>query len=146
MISVMETLEICGLVATAILLGSMLFFSLLVAPLVFIKLDAPVAGHFIRALFPWYYGVVIALSTLAALALAGASTLDATILALVAIGGVFARQGLMPRINRQRDRMLAGNRRARRRFDRLHRASVWLNAVQIVAVLAVLVRLAIGAG
>jgi hypothetical protein len=39
----------------------------------------------------------------------------------------------MPRINRMRDRFLAGETGAEKRFDRLHRASVGINLVQMAA-------------
>lgn len=44
-----------GFFATGILLGAMLFFSCVMVPLIFTKLDADVAGRFIRQVFPWYY-------------------------------------------------------------------------------------------
>ena len=53
---------------------------------------------------------------------------------------MLARQGLMPRINRNRDRSLEGDAAAGVRFNRLHRLSVWINAVQIVVVAVVLAR------
>ena len=49
-------------VITGLLAGSMLFFSFVMAPLIFIKLEIREAGKFVRAVFPWYYLVVIALS------------------------------------------------------------------------------------
>ena len=41
-----------GFFATGILLGAMLFFSCVMVPLIFTKLDADVAGRFIRQVFP----------------------------------------------------------------------------------------------
>ncbi len=63
-------------------------------------------------------------------------------MALVAFGAVLSRQGLMPRINAARDRMLAGDETSGRRFNQLHRASVVINLLQLLAALVVLVRLA----
>ncbi len=60
----------------------------------------------------------------------------------IAAGGVIARQVLMPAINRARDRQIAGEAAARRRFGVLHGASVVLNLVQIVVLAAVLATLA----
>ena len=45
----------------------------------------------------------------------------------------------MPRINRARDEELSGRVGADRRFKRLHQASVLINGVQWLAVLAALV-------
>lgn len=130
-----------GVFATGILLGAMLFFSGVMAPLIFAKLGLEVAGRFIRQVFPWYYLVVIVLSGAAALALLLLRPADAVALAAVALAGIIARQSLMPRINRARDAVLAGDPVADRRFSRLHRLSVWINALQIVTVAVVLARL-----
>ncbi len=127
-----------GFLATGSLLGAMLFFSGVMAPLIFSKLGADVAGRFIRQVFPWYYLVVIGLSGVAAFAFASPHPAEAIALAGVAVAGVVARQGLMPGINRARDAALAGHPEAGRRFSRLHRLSVWINALQIITVGVVL--------
>jgi hypothetical protein len=51
----------------------------------------------------------------------------------MAILGGLNRQILMPRINTHRDRMIAGDEAAGPRFDRLHRASVGINLMQLAA-------------
>ncbi len=118
-----------------VLIGGMLFFAAVVAPTVFRALPAEQAGPFLRRLFPRYYAwgfVVAALATLLA-AIAGAEPLAIAVAALIALGFVIARQVLVPRINRARDAELAGDATAGRRFARLHRLSVSLNAVQLLA-------------
>jgi hypothetical protein len=130
-----------GFFATGILLGAMLFFSGVMAPLIFTKLEADVAGRFIRQVFPWYYLTVVTLGSLAALALVFFRPADAIALACVALAGIIARQSLMPSINRARDAVVAGDRAAEKRFSRLHRLSVWINALQIITVGVVLARL-----
>lgn len=130
-----------GLLLTAALFGGMLFFSALVAPLVFTRLEAATAAAFIRALFPWYYLMIIIAGGLAAVVLLALRPAEAAVLAIVALAAVYARQGLMPRINRARDRSQAGDGAASPQFDRLHRCSVWLNAAQLLAAAVVLVRL-----
>ncbi|MDJ0607827.1 MAG: DUF4149 domain-containing protein [Kiloniellales bacterium] len=135
-------LTVLGQVSTATLFGSMAFFSCVMAPLVFIKLEEATAGRFIRSVFPWYYLVVLVLSLVAALALAFALPLYAAAMAAIAAGAVVCRQMLMPRINRHRDAMLAGDSGAGKSFDRLHKLSVWINGAQLLAALAILVLLA----
>ena len=135
-------LTVLGQVSTATLFGSMAFFSCVMAPLVFIKLEEATAGRFIRSVFPWYYLVVLVLSLVAALALAFALPLHAAAMAAVAAGAVVSRQMLMPRINHHRDAMLAGDSSAGKSFDRLHKLSVWINGAQLLAALAILVLLA----
>ncbi len=129
-----------GLFATVLLFGSMMFFSAVMAPLIFVKLGGEAAGRFIRQVFPWYYLVVIALAAVGAAALAFPRPVDAAVLGAVAAVGVAARQVLMPMINLARDAMLAGDAASKTRFTRLHRLSVWINAAQIVAVAVVLAR------
>lgn len=136
----METvIHVAGFLATDLLLGAMVFFSAVMAPLIFSKLAGDVAGRFIRQVFPWYYLTIIALGGLAALALLRFHPLDALGLAGVAITGILTRQVLMPRINRARDASVAGD--AGTRFWRLHRLSVWINALQIIATGTILARL-----
>lgn len=131
----METiLPAIGLYATALLFGAMAFFSGVVAPLVFVKLDAPTAGGFIRQLFPWYYLVIIVLAGAGALALLPVGARGAHFLAIVCALGIVSRQLLMPRINAARDAMLAGDTAREAMFNRLHRASVWINGAQILLV------------
>ena len=133
-------LETMGAISVATLFGSMAFFSCVIAPLIFIELDAATAGRFIRRLFPWYYIVVAVLSLIAALCFATTHSVDAAIMGLVLSGAYLSREVLMPRINRRRDAMLQGNAFAEVSFNRLHRASVLINAVQIIAVFCVLLR------
>jgi hypothetical protein len=138
----METVIIgVGFFATSLLLGAMVFFSGVMAPLIFTKLDADVAGRFIRQVFPWYYLTVIILGGLAAVAFVLFRPWDAIALAGVALAAVLARHVLMPGINRARDAVLAGDSAAGRRFSRLHRASVWINGVQIITAGIVMARL-----
>lgn len=130
-----------GFLATGLLLGAMVFFSAVMAPLIFTKLAGDVAGRFIRQVFPWYYLTIIGLGGLAALALLRFHLAEAIGLAGVAITGILTRQVLMPRINRARDASVAGDAAAGTRFWRLHRLSVWINALQIIATGTILARL-----
>jgi len=136
-------LNAMGLLATAALFGSMAFFSVVMAPLIFIKLEAATAGAFIRQVFPWYYIVVGALSSLGAASFAPVRQVDAAILAAVAFGAYVSRQQVMLRINRQRDLAKTGEATAEDRFKRLHQVSVWINGAQLLGVLAVLLRFAL---
>lgn len=131
-----------ALLATALLLGGMVFFAVAVAPLVFTRLPPEWSGRFIRQFFPVYYLWVLGLSAAAAVALLPLRVWDALAMAGVAALGAWLRQGLMPRINALSDAAQAGDAAARPRFDAAHRLSVILNAVQILATLAVLLRFA----
>ncbi len=127
----------------ALTFGGMTFFSAVMAPLVFTKLPFETAGTFIRQVFPWYYLTMGATTLVALLAMlfgpSHTANLEAPLVALVLLGFVFARQVLMPLINRARDEELAGRAGAAQRFKRLHQTSVMINAIQWLAVLAALV-------
>lgn len=116
---------------SAAMLGAMLFFAGVVAPLVFKVLPSDLAGGFLRALFPRYYDVLALVGILAALLSAG--TLPGIILTAVALLFVFSRFVLVPRINGARDASLAGDQDAKKRFGRLHGASVLINITQMIA-------------
>ena len=129
--------------------GGMVFFALVFAPLVFTRLPEDVAGPFIRQVFPSYYLTMAVITGLAA-ATSLASTLltesaqtgafgPVLLLALLSAGFAYARQGLMPRVNALRDRQLAGDDEAGPAFERLHRASVALNALQLALLFGLLV-------
>ena len=135
---------VAGGVLVAAIFGGMVFFAFVYAPLVFTKLPAATAGTFIRAVFPVYYKAMGATAAAAGLMLLPRTEGFATL----AVGAVFflVMLLLMPRINAARDASVAepasgGAGPDARRFGRLHRLSVIINFVQMLVVLAVLVRL-----
>ena len=128
-------------VITGLLAGSMLFFSFVMAPLIFIKLEIREAGKFVRAVFPWYYLVVIALSGLGGIALVAIAPLNASLLFLVTISAIYCRQSLMPSINDHRDRSNSGEEVANKIFNKLHRRSEVINGLQLLAAMTVLLHL-----
>lgn len=138
----LEVFDVVGLVSVATLFGSMAFFSCVVAPLTFVKLDAANAGRFVRSIFPWYYLVIAVFALAAAVSVAVLRPVTASVMVLIALGAIFARQLLMPQINHHRDRMVAGDAGAEPRFARLHRLSVWINGAQLVGAFAVLLHMA----
>jgi hypothetical protein len=130
MTGVLDLQVVAALIAAAIL-GAMLFFAGVVAPLVFKHFPEAEAGAFIRRLFPRYYDVLAVASLIASVFVIGA--LAGVLLAAVAGLFVFARFWLMPKINEARD----AGREAR--FAMLHRASVVVNLVQMGVLVVVLV-------
>lgn len=138
---VMIGLHIIASLALALLLGGMVFFAAIVAPNVFTRLPMAQAGPFIRVLFPWYYRYLAVTAGLCAAALSLERPVDAGIMAVVTLVTLWLVYGLMPAINRQSDRVQAGEKGAKRGFDRGHRLSVVVNVLQLVAALVVFVRL-----
>ena len=117
------------------LLGAMLFFPSVVAPVVFTSLPEAQAGAFLRSMFPRYYSFMIALSLIATLLFLVAndeSAYEAAVVCLfVGVSTLWVRQWLLPRINAARDAQLAGDAEAGRRFDRDHKLSVGINLLQL---------------
>jgi Domain of unknown function (DUF4149) len=133
-------------IALAAWLGSVLFFSFSVAPIIFQVLGAEAGAKFVRALFPRYYlwGAISGAVALPAF-VAGPLCYQeyrgpmVGLQALVMIGGILAMlygaNSLTPAINRARDGGPAGQEL----FKRLHRRAVWLNGLTMVLGLALLV-------
>ncbi len=123
------------------LLGAMLFFPSVVAPVVFTSLPEAQAGAFLRSMFPRYYAFMIALSLIAALlflVFSDESAYQAAIVCFfVGVSTLWVRQWLLPRINMARDAQLAGDTEAGRRFDRDHKLSVGINLLQLVLLVGI---------
>lgn len=135
--------------ALAAWVGSILFFSFAVAPIIFRVLGTEAGGRFVRALFPRYYtwGAVsgaVALPAAIAVPLSFPELRGPAVAvqALTILAGtlimLYAGNSLTPAINAARDAGPAGQAR----FDRLHRRSVRLNAVALVLGVGLLVAFA----
>ena len=127
------------------LFGGMLFFSFVMAPLIFRKLPLEAASRFVRQVFPVYYLAMGGLAASALVLVVFASevlwSLDVVLLAAIVLGFAVSRQLLMPRINYYRDRELRWDTTAGRWFARLHATSVAINLLQLLASSVVLLRI-----
>ena len=132
----METLALYVVAAT---LGAMLFFAVGVAPSVFQALPTEQAGLFLRKLFPRYYLSLIIGSMTAGLLWLGTQLLASSVCLLITVSTLWIRQWLVPRINALRDRELSGDVSAGKEFARLHRLSVAINMLQLLALLGILI-------
>ncbi len=130
-------LEYIQLLVVAVILGGMVAFQVLFAPLIFIKLPNDVARPFIRKFFPFYYLYFGILS----IALAGIAYLllgqDFGVWLLVvytasALGFIVSRQVFMPLANKATD----DGRQAD--FNRYHRITVLINTVQLITMMVAL--------
>jgi hypothetical protein len=133
----MDTLALYVVAAT---LGAMLFFAVGVAPTVFQALPIEQAGLFLRRLFPRYYLALILGSVLAGCLWISSAPLAAAVCLLIALSTLWIRQRLVPRINQLRDAELAGDAAAGARFATLHRISVIINMIQLLALFALLLK------
>ena len=133
----METLALHVVAAT---LGAMLFFAVGVAPAVFQALPIEQAGQFLRKLFPRYYLALIVGSGVAGCLWISSAPLAAGTCLLIAVSTLWIRQRLVPRINQLRDAELAGDSAAGARFATMHRVSVIINMIQLLALVALLMK------
>jgi len=132
----METIALYIVAAT---LGSMVFFAAGIAPTEFQSLPETEADQFLRRLFPRYYLALILGSGAAGLCFITASPPSAAVCLMIAGSTGWVRQVLVPRINQLRDAELNGDANAGQQFARLHRWSVGINMVQLLALLVLLI-------
>jgi len=125
-----------SLLVTALLFGGMTFYSFAFAPYLFSVLPVDQVRTLIRQAFPHFYLFVLGASVVAAALCIFIDMTSAVIMAAIAVTVVYARQGLMPSINRATDEGATG------RFKKLHMFSVIITLAHIAASAYVIVRLA----
>ena len=118
----------------AMILGIMLFFSFVIAPVVFSTLDENNARKFIRRIFPFYYNVNLAISFVVLLTFLFLSKLGVDFYLILLITILFATSNylLMPLINKYRDE------RQDKKFKYSHFISVVINFVQMICLVFIL--------
>ena len=119
-----------------IILGIMLFFSFVVAPVVFTTLDEENARKFIRRIFPYYYKVNLGISLLILLILLFTNNFEIKFYLILVVAILFAISNylLMPMINKFRDE------NQDKKFKYLHTTSVIFNFVQILILVLIMFR------
>jgi hypothetical protein len=118
-------------VLVSIWVGSIIFFSAIIAPTVFKVLDEKSAGLFLRAFFPKYYifGLIIgglSLVLIFLLSIPVNTVLLALLIVMIAL--TVTSKLMIPVINAARDMGEAGVSR----FKKLHTMSVMLNVLTLV--------------
>ena len=119
----------------AMILGIMLFFSFVIAPVVFTTLDEDNARKFIRRIFPFYYNVNLAISFIVLLTFLFLSKLGFDFYLILLITILFATSNylLMPLINKYRDE------KQDKKFKYSHFISVVINFVQMICLVFLLI-------
>ena len=114
----------------------MLFFSFVVAPVVFTTLDEENARKFIRRIFPYYYNVNLGISLLVLLILLFTRNFEIKFYLILVVAILFAISNylLMPMINKFRDE------NQDKKFKYLHSISVIFNFIQIFILIVILFR------
>lgn len=112
----------------SIWVGSIIFFSAIIAPTVFKALDEKNAGIFLRAFFPKYYifGIILGFIALILGIKAMSLILVSMVLAMILLS-IISRL-MIPVINAARDMGVEGESR----FKKLHTLSVFLNILTLI--------------
>ncbi len=113
------------------LLGSLIFFSALIAPNVFKSLDEKNARLFIRSIFPKLYLYSGVLSLSISLALIFINSFLSFIFFMITLGYFYSRQFLMVKINN------ASDQKNEKEFKKLHRFSVLIFITQILLMILI---------
>ena len=121
-------IEQIGTYLTSIILGIMLFFSFVIAPVVFTTLDDENARKFIRRIFPFYYNVNLVISFIVLLTFFFLSKFGTEFILILTITILFAISNyyLMPLINKYRDE------KQNKKFKYSHFISVVINFIQMI--------------
>ena len=120
---------------TSMILGIMLFFSFVIAPIVFTTLDDNNARKFIRRIFPFYYNVNLGISLIVLIAFILLSKIGVDFYLILAITVLFGISNylLMPLINKYRDE------KQDKKFKYSHFLSVLINFVQMICLVFMLI-------
>ena len=119
----------------AMVLGMMIFFSFVLAPMIFKILDAENAGKFVRKIFPYYYFVNLIFLSIAIILFIIISSLEINfyITLVLAISFIFAQFFLMPMINKLKDN------NEEKKFKYAHGTSVLINFIQMITLVYLLI-------
>ena len=124
-----------GIYLTSMILGIMLFFSFVIAPVVFTTLDDENARKFIRRIFPFYYNVNLVISFIVLLTFFFLSKFGIEFILIITITILFAISNyyLMPLINKYRDK------KQNKKFKYSHFISVVINFIQMIFLVFLLI-------
>ena len=128
-------IEQIGIYLTSMILGIMLFFSFVIAPVVFTTLDDENARKFIRRIFPFYYNVNLVISFIVLLTFFFLSKFGIEFILILIIKILFAISNyyLMPLINKYRDE------KQNKKFKYSHFISVLINFIQMIFLVFLLI-------
>ena len=128
-------IEQIGIYLTSMILGIMLFFSFVIAPVVFTTLDDVNARKFIRRIFPFYYNVNLVISFIVLLTFFFLSKFGIEFILILTITILFAISNyyLMPLINKYRDE------KQNKKFKYSHFISVLIYFIQMIFLIFLLI-------
>ena len=127
---------IANLVFTSVaaVLGIMLFFSFVVAPVGFKSLNEKSYRNFIRKIFPYYYSINLIILSLVSIAIYISHGMNLTLYLILFCCVLFALSLfiLMPLINKFKDK------KNKRMFNVTHMVTVVINFIQIFLLIVVI--------
>ena len=128
-------IEQVGFYLTSIILGVMVFFSFIVAPVTFTTLNEENARKFIRKIFPYYYlfNLTISILTILSFIIIKKFSIDFYLISLIAILFIISNFVLMPLINKYRDT------NQDKKFKYSHFVSVLINFIQMIILVILLI-------
>ena len=113
------------------LIGSLIFFSIVVAPNVFITLDQKSARKFIRSIFPKLYLWAFLISIIITLLIVYHGIIYSVVFFVISSGFLFSRTFLVKWINEVSDLKQKTSKQIKK-FKILHSASVFIFISQII--------------
>ncbi|MAJ13877.1 MAG: hypothetical protein CMN44_02750 [SAR116 cluster bacterium] len=121
------------------ILGFMIFFPVVVAPVVFNILDEKQSSLFLRSFFPKYYlfGILLTLIALI-MSIFEKDVVIFLAFTLILVGFLFSRQILTPAINKAKDEIIESNEKSKIKFEKLHKFSVTINVLQMIICIIIL--------
>ena len=128
-------IEQISIYLTSMILGIMLFFSFVIAPVVFTTLDDENARKFIRRIFPFYYNVNLVISFIVLVTFFFLSKFGIKFILILTITILFAISNyyFMPLINKYRDE------KQNKKFKYSHFISVVINFIQMILLVFLLI-------
>ena len=119
----------------SMILGIMLFFSFVVAPVTFTVLDEENSRKFIRKIFPYYYTANLLISFLVLIFFVIQRTFSLNFYLLLTVAILFALSNyiLMPLINKYKDE------NQDKKFKYSHFISVVINFIQMILLVVILI-------
>ena len=120
---------------TSIILGIMLFFSFVVAPITFTVLNEESSRKFIRKIFPFYYNVNLVISFLISIFFVIQKNFSLNFYLILTVAILFALTNyvLMPLINKYKDE------NQDKKFKYSHFISVVINFIQMIFLVIILI-------
>ena len=119
----------------SMVLGIMLFFSFVVAPVTFTVLDEENSRKFIRKIFPYYYTANLLISFLVLIFIVIQKTFSLNFYLILTVAILFALSNyiLMPLINKYKDE------NQDKKFKYSHFISVVINFIQMILFVVILI-------